>query len=131
MGSLRLGLCCQFREAPIKFRNTTVKHSLGLQEHQRLAKLGNLCRMNAESLLSSLKFCSEHKIGDFRVNSQILPLKSHAVAGYNLEDLPGGSHTIELFKYCGRYAKENGVRLSMHPDQFILLSSLDEEVTRR
>lgn len=131
MDSIRLGLCCQFCEAPIKFRNTTVKHSLGLQASQRLAKLGNLCRMNAEALLASLKFCSEHKIGDFRVNSQILPLKSHAAAGYDLADLPDGSRTIELFKYCGEYAKKNGLRLSMHPDQFILLSSPEKDITQR
>jgi len=41
------------------------------------AKLGRLCMTNAEALLTSLHFCANDGIGCFRINSQILPLKTH------------------------------------------------------
>ncbi|MFO7822162.1 MAG: UV DNA damage repair endonuclease UvsE [Lentisphaeria bacterium] len=128
---IRLGLCCQFREQPIKFRNTTVKHARGLSRRQRLQKLAYLCSENAAALRKALEYCLDKGIGDFRVNSQILPLKSHPEVGYNLDDLPGGAEIIEAFKDCGRLARWHGLRMSMHPDQFILLSSSDKRITEK
>ena len=128
---IRLGLCCQFRDEPIKFRNTTVRHVLGLSREARLEKMAGLCRANAEALRNSIVFCAENGIGAFRVNSQILPLKSHDEAGYAMEELPGGDDIVELFQECGALARKHDIRLSMHPDQFILLSSSDANITRR
>jgi len=54
-GNLRLGLCCQFAREPIKFRTTTVTAMLRLTKRERLARLGQLCRANADALLASLE----------------------------------------------------------------------------
>lgn len=122
-GTLRLGLCCQFAREPIKFRTTTVTAMLRLPAEKRRAQLAELCRANAEALLAALQFCARHGIGAFRVNSQILPVKTHAEAGYDLADLPDGADIIALFRECGRFAGENQLRLSFHPDQFVVLNS--------
>ena len=76
---IRLGLCCIFREQPIKFRNTTVKAIGGMNRDAALAKLSGLCMANAEALLASLQFCAKNGIGCFRINSQILPVKTHSI----------------------------------------------------
>ena len=120
---LRLGLCCQFAREPIKFRTTTVTAMLRLDKEQRLARLAELCRANAEALLAALQFCASHGIGAFRVNSQILPVKPHAEAGYDMTDLPDSGDIIARFRECGRFARENQLRLSFHPDQFVVLNS--------
>jgi len=86
---------------------------------------------NAEALLRALSFCREKGIGGFRVNSQILPLKTHPEAGYAVADLPDSRKIIRAFKDCGRFGRENDIRTSFHPDQFILLSSPNAAVTER
>lgn len=119
----RLGLCCQFAREPIRFRTTTVTAMLRLTRGQRLARQAALCREHAGALLASLRFCALHGIGAFRINSQILPVKTHPVAGYAVDELPGGGEIVEAFRACGALAREHGLRLSFHPDQFVVLNS--------
>lgn len=97
---------------------------------KRAEKLAALCRENAGALGRALAWCAANGIGCFRVNSQVLPLKTHPRAGYELKDLPGGPAIIRDFKACGARAKAAGLRLTFHPDQFILLSSPSEKITR-
>lgn len=122
-GKLRLGLCCQFAKEPIKFRTTTVTAMLRLDKKARLTRLAELCRTNADALLASLQFCAAHGIGAFRINSQILPVKTHPGAGYDVRELPGGKDIIARFRACGEFARKHDVRLSFHPDQFVVLNS--------
>ncbi len=119
----RLGLCCLFRAAPIRFRTTTAAACLRLPRAARLEKIAALCRANAEALRQALEYCAAHGIGAFRVNSQILPLKTHPAAGYRLAELPGAAAIRAAFRRGGRYARAHGLRLSFHPDQFVLLNS--------
>ena len=120
---LRLGLCCQFAREPIKFRTTTATAMLRLDRKQRLARLAELCLGNAEALLAALQFCATHRIGAFRINSQILPVKTHPTAGYETADLPDSATIISRFRECGRFARKSNLRLSFHPDQFVVLNS--------
>ncbi len=120
---LRLGLCCQFAEEAIKFRTTTATAMLRLDKKARLARLAELCRANADALLASLQFCADHGIGAFRINSQILPVKTHPTAGYDARNLPGAADIIARFRECGAFARKHDVRLSFHPDQFVVLNS--------
>jgi len=122
-GGLRLGLCCLFAVEPIKFRTTTATAMLRLTRKQRLARLADLCLANADALLAALRFCAAHGIAAFRVNSQILPVKTHPTAGYTMSELPGGAGIVERFKECGKFARANALRLSFHPDQFVVLNS--------
>jgi len=119
----RLGLCCQFAREPIKFRTTTATALLRLPRADRLARLNELCLVNADALFASLRYCSAHGIGAFRINSQILPVKTHPKAGYETRELPGGEEIFARFRACGAFARENGLRLSFHPDQFVVLNS--------
>ena len=70
---LSLGLCCIFRDVPIKFGCTTAAAMSRLPRADALARLSALCLANADALLAALRFCADHGIGCFRVNSQILP----------------------------------------------------------
>ncbi|MBL9165375.1 MAG: UV DNA damage repair endonuclease UvsE [Planctomycetaceae bacterium] len=128
---LRLGLCCQFIDEPIRFRTTTAAACLKMSPPARAAKLAELCRANAEALLAAIECCHRLGIGAFRVNSQILPVKTHPEVGYRLEELPQGEETIALFQRCGVRGLELGVRTSFHPDQYVVLSSPRDEVVDR
>lgn len=125
---IRLGLCCAFQEQPIKFLNTTVTSISKMPRPEALAKLSRLCLENADALLAAMQFCAGHGIGCFRVNSQILPVKTHTVCGYNLAELPDGDEIVRRFKTCGIFAKQHNLRTSFHPDQFVVLNSQRPDV---
>ncbi len=120
---LRLGLCCAFAQEPIKFRTTTVTAMMRWERRERLERLAALGLGNAEALRAALLYCAAHGIGSFRVVSQILPVKTHPQAGYAVEELPGQRELVELFKECGALARRHGLRVSFHPDQFVVLNS--------
>jgi len=126
---IRFGLCCKFAAEDIKFPVTTALYAGRLKPAARRARLAELCRANAAALEKAIEFCAANGIGSFRVNSQILPLKTHPALGYELEALPGGGGIVKAFKACGALARRLGLRLTFHPDQFILLSSPRPEVT--
>ncbi|MDD2804945.1 MAG: UV DNA damage repair endonuclease UvsE [Elusimicrobiales bacterium] len=126
---IRLGLCCKFEKEPIKFLTATALHAGKLTPAERARKLAALCAANAAALRASLEYCAAHGIGCFRVNSQVLPLATHPELGYDLKDLPGGEAIVKAFKDCGAQARRLGLRLTFHPDQFILLSSPNPAVT--
>ncbi len=128
---IRLGLCCKFDRQPIRFRTTTARYTAGLSRPQQRKKLAEICLANAASLRQAVEYCAGNGIGSFRINSQILPLRTHPEVGYAMTDLPGGEDIIRAFRACGRLARKNDIRLTFHPDQFILLSSADEGITCR
>ena len=127
----RLGLCCVFKEHPVKFRRSTAKFLSQLSEEERKVRLARLCSNNAESLMKALEYCHENNIGSFRINSQILPLKTHPEIGYEIDELPGALKIVDAFKACGAYSLKHDIRTTFHPDQFIVLSSNRPEVIER
>jgi len=93
--------------------------------------LSDVCLHNANSLLEALQFCRRNGIKAFRINSQILPLKTHPQIGYAMKALPRSDRIVDTFNECGRYCRQHDLRTSFHPDQFIVLSSPNPDVTRR
>lgn len=128
---VRLGLCCQFRDAPIKFSTTTATSLARLPRAAGLEKLSRISLANADALLAALTFCAEHGIGCFRVNSQILPVKTHPEQGYSIDELPDGAEVVRRFEQCGRFARQNKIRTSFHPDQFVVLNSPKADVVEK
>ena len=128
---LRFGLCCIFREEPIRFRQTTAKALLNLSEQERLQKLSTICLENANSLLTALEAVQRFGFGAFRVSSQFLPRYTHPVVGYTLDSLPDHASILASLEKVKQLREQWDIRLSFHPDQFVLLSSPSAEVTRK
>jgi UV DNA damage endonuclease len=120
---MRFGLCCMFRDQPIKFVTTTATAIGKMKRPDALARLSRLCLANADALLAALQFCADHGIGCFRINSQILPIKTHPTWGYSLDDLPAAAEIVARFQESGRFVKKNKLRTCFHPDQFVVLNS--------
>jgi UV DNA damage endonuclease len=120
---LRLGLCCMFREQPIKFRSTRAAALGRLTRGEALARLSEMALANAQALAEALRYCVGQGIGCFRVVSQILPLKTHPELGYEVEELVDGDAIVDQFRACGAYAHAHGLRTCFHPDQYVVLNS--------
>ena len=128
---LRLGLCCQFVAAPIKFRIATATALQRLPRPEQLARFADLCAGNARALLAALEFCAAHGIGSFRILSPILPVKTHPTVGYRVAELPGGAAIEAQFRRCGEFARAHGIRTGFHPDQFVVLNSPNPDIVAR
>ncbi len=127
----RLGLCCQFAAAPIKFRTTTAAALVRLPRPAQLERLAELARANADALLAALHFCHEHRIGAFRIISTLLPLRTHPTVGYAVADLTDADTLVARLLLCGDFAREHGIRTGFHPDQFVVLNSPEPEIVAR
>ncbi|MBU0986029.1 MAG: UV DNA damage repair endonuclease UvsE [Proteobacteria bacterium] len=128
---IRFGLCCIFSKEPIKFRRITAKYVQKFPRAEQLQYLGDIGLHNAGALYRALQYCRQHGIRSFRINSQILPLKTHPEIGYRFQELPNHRGIRHIFDLCQKYCIEQDIRTTFHPDQFILLSSPDSRVLQR
>jgi UV DNA damage endonuclease len=125
---IRFGLCCQFLDRPIRFRTATHRYVASLPRKQGRVYLGAIARHNAEALQAAIAACHELGIGAFRINSQFFPLATHPVSGYGLSDIDGTGETTALLDSVRKSAQRLDIRLSFHPDQFVVLNSERDDV---
>ena len=127
---IRFGLCCHFLDSPIKFRAATHRYVWSLKSRARRRYLAEIARHNAQALVMAVERCHQLGIGAFRITSQILPLATHPESGYLVEQLDPTGETEATFALAGDLAREYDVRLSFHPDQFVVLNSSFEKVVQ-
>jgi UV DNA damage endonuclease len=120
---MRFGLCCLFVHEPVRFRTTTAKVLLVLPRDRQLVHLSQLCHHNARNLLLALEAVKRLGIGAFRIMSPLFPRMTHPEVCYRLDDLPDGAAIAGVLEEIRKYALAEDIRLSFHPDQFVVLSS--------
>lgn len=120
---MRFGLCCLFKNEPVSFRTTTAKALATLNRDDQLQKLSAICLHNAENLLLGIKTVQRLGIGAFRIMSPLFPRMTHPLVGYRLSDLPAEDEINSLLQLVRSFSQEYDIRLSFHPDQFVVLSS--------
>ncbi len=81
---------------------------------------------NLDCLLKMLRFNVKNNIFFFRISSVLVPFASHPVCKFNWQE-----HFKSTFIEIGKFIKKHGIRISMHPDQFTLINSLDEDIFKR
>ena len=79
---------------------------------------------NLAHLEKILKFNVENRLLFFRISSDLVPFASHPICKFNWID-----NFKSEFKQLGEYIKANNIRISMHPDQFVILNSSNDKVT--
>ena len=62
----------------------------------------------------------------FRMGSGIVPFGSHPINTF-----PWQTHFAADFQAIGNYIKTNGLRVSFHPDQFVVLNSPSADIVQR
>jgi UV DNA damage endonuclease len=120
---MRLGLCCLFVAEPVTFRTTTAKALSALSRRDALAKVSGICLHNAHNLLLAVKTAHRLGIGAFRIMSPLFPRMTHPEVGYGLDDLPEAEAIVRTMSAARDFARSRDIRLSFHPDQFVVLSS--------
>jgi UV DNA damage endonuclease len=75
--------------------------------------------------LSVLNFNKKNNIYFFRIGSDIIPFASHPVCDINWSDT-----FKEKLEEIGDFIIKNNIRVSMHPDQFVILNSKSEDIQK-
>jgi UV DNA damage endonuclease len=73
-----------------------------------------------------LRFNVKHRILFFRITSDLVPFASHPICQFGWQGFFQAT-----FREIGDFIKAHGIRISMHPDQFTLINSLDIGVFER
>jgi len=73
-----------------------------------------------------LRFNAENELLFFRITSDLVPFASHPVCKFNWQ-----KHFKNEFEEIGKFIKDYGIRISMHPDPFTLINSIDEDIFKR
>lgn len=89
-------------------------------------KLEELIRFNLQSLENIIDYNIINQIKLFRISSDIIPFGSSPV-----NTLVWWELFESQFEQMGRKIKASGMRVSMHPGQYTVLNSPDEEIVAR
>ncbi|MEG4395979.1 UV DNA damage repair endonuclease UvsE [Microcoleus sp. BROC3] len=111
------GLVCITTSDAVRFRTVTRKRLLQLSEAEQETVLRELYTDNLKRLDKAIDFCAANQIKLYRMTSALFPF-----ADTDLGEAVLHSMTEEL-RNTGDRALSLGIRLVLHPDQFVVLSS--------
>ncbi|MCC2958368.1 UV DNA damage repair endonuclease UvsE [Massilia sp. IC2-477] len=117
-----LGLVCITASKDVRYRTVTRKRLLEHSLDGQRALLDGLYRDNIQTLDNALRYCEAEGIRLYRLPSSIFPFADEDIGR---EVLAPFAATLAR---SGRRALERGIRLVMHPDQFVVLNSDSEGV---
>ncbi len=89
-------------------------------------RLKKTVETNLSCLMKILSYNAARGMFFFRITSDLVPFASHPVCTF-----PWQKHFSEKFGRIGEYVKCHRFRISMHPDQFVLLNTPDKGVLER
>ena len=115
---------CLSGDGQVAYRSITRARFLSLGPVKRVAALRAVYWDNIQRLHWALTYCHERHIRLYRVSAAIFPLADYKTGQDLLESMK------HLLGSIGRRARRLGVRVIMHPDQFVVLNS-ETAKTRR
>lgn len=120
--SSQLGLVCITHSQEVRYRTITRKRLLEQSEAGQLRTLGELYRDNIQRLEAAIRFCKKEGLALYRIPSGIFPFFDEDIGAIVMAEL------AEIVGRVGDRASAAGLRMVMHPDQFVVLNSASEGV---
>ena len=121
----QLGLVCLTVGPEVRFRTVTLSRYQALSPAEREAKLLDLYSSNIKTLRGAADYCAAHDIRLYRLSSSLFPMLDLAGDDTGAAVL---THLAPQLLEAGHAFTDAGVRLLMHPEQFIVLNSDRPEV---
>ncbi len=118
----RLGLVCITTSDAVRYRALTRKRLLQFDAAEQRRVLRELYADNLARLNGALSFCASRGIRLYRMTSALFPFADDAAGEGVLEEFGEG------IGETGRRATAMGIRLVLHPDQFVVLNSDSPQV---
>lgn len=118
----QLGLVCITKSSEVRYRTVTRKRLLELSPERQRQLLGEIFSANIAAFDTALHYCEREGISLYRILSSIFPFADEDVGREALQPLAGALAS------AGQRAIASNIRLVMHPDQFVVLSSDSTDV---
>lgn len=130
---MSIGLCCQYIEFLEKksgkletfnlLKEQHLQYNQFLKNKYSTSKIQECWINNASNLLLALDKINSIGIKSFRFSSNLFPLFD-----LNANLLTTSKEVTSILQKIGSFAKLNNIRLTTHPDQFVVLSSNNPQV---
>lgn len=119
--------------SPVKIGYPCINRSIGCRGN-RTFRLGSYSeerliatvRENLACLAETLSYNVRHNLLFFRMTSDLVPFASHPVCSVDWQTI----FADELLQ-LGDYIRKNRLRISMHPDQFVVINAKDPGIVER
>jgi len=136
-----LGLTCISEELKEKdkkkysFRTMTRKrfNDLCVKEgrYETIKELSIRILHNVRATRYIINHCISNNILHYRLSSALFPLITDENTDVNFDDLPDKLSIQEELKFAGKIAKDFGISIGSHPDQFNVLASNNQDAVNR
>lgn len=123
-------LCCihnGLKEQGVKFNVMTYAQYKKLGKTVAMKVLADRSLNNIKTIHSIIKECAKNK-WNYRIGSNVFPLMTHPDIKFGVDDFYNASEIYAEFRACADTIKQNKVRCSMHPDQFVVPASPKDKV---
>ena len=118
-----LGLVCLSSDGQCAYRTTTLTRFRSLGPSEAEAILREIYWSNVQRIHWTLGYCARRNINLYRVISSLFPMSDEPLGDAMLRSMSA------MLSAIGRRAKSLGIRVVLHPDQFVVLNS-ERERTR-
>ncbi|MDD9952971.1 MAG: UV DNA damage repair endonuclease UvsE [Candidatus Woesearchaeota archaeon] len=116
---MRIGYACLNRSLP------SAGKTFRLASYSE-AKFRETVQHNLDALQQLLEFNVEHNLLFHRISSNTIPFASHPIQTVDWQE-----EFAEQLSSIGTCIKNNGFRISMHPDQFVLINAKDPKIVEK
>lgn len=117
-----LGLVCITNSDEVRYKTVTRKTLLSLDAAAQAEKLRAIYQENINRVNSAIDFCKANDINLYRLTSGLFPFSDERIGMDVLDEF------VAQLSAAGNRATANNLRIVMHPDQFVVLSSDSETV---
>jgi UV DNA damage endonuclease len=118
----------------VQLKNASPSQTMTVKQFEQIKdkeaairKLERIAYSNLENCFRLLKHNLAHDITFFRLSSKLVPLVNHPYTeGWKYED-----SIAPILKEIGEFIKKHQMRVGFHPDHFVVLNNLDEDLLKR
>jgi UV DNA damage endonuclease len=118
-------LCCihtGLQEQSVKFNVMTYAQYTKLGKETAMKILADRSLNNIKTIHAIIKECAKNG-WNYRIGSNVFPLMTHPDLNFTVDDFYNFSDIMAEFSACANTIRQNKVRCSMHPDQFVVPAS--------
>lgn len=133
---MKLGLVCisellREKSPELAFKTMTRAQFLKKKRQESIDELAKRIAHNLTVTIETIKHCHSIGIKHYRLSCKLFPLVTDPTLNLSVEHFFNAQNLYLRMAEIGRTAKELGVSISIHPDQFVVIGSDSDDVCQK
>lgn len=133
---LKYGLVCisntlRDKDPEMAFKTMTRTQFLKMERRAAVFELSSRILHNLNVTYETLKQCFELGIQHYRISCKLFPLMTEPNLKLNVAEFLNCEKIIQRLSDIGSLAKQLGISMSCHPDQFVVLGSNSDDICNK